>query len=123
MDSITTKMFVKSKVWIEDENGNILFGSGRMQLLNAIEDQGSILAASKNLKMSYRAAWGKIKATEQSLGQPILNSSVGGTSGGGSDLTPLGKLFSDLYSALQLKVKKTSDEFFENLLFNGLKNI
>ena len=85
------KLLIKSKVWIEDEKGSMVFGLGRLKILNAIEEHGSILAASKSLNMSYRAAWGKIKATEDRLGKPLLTRQVGGASGGGSELTAFAK--------------------------------
>ena len=72
------KLVVKSKIWIEDEQGDVVFGSGRLHILGAIEERGSILAAAKELGMSYRAVWGKIKATEQRLRQPLLTKRTGG---------------------------------------------
>ena len=51
------KLVVKSKIWIEDEKREVVFGSGRLRILDAIEKHGSILAAAKELGMSYRAVW------------------------------------------------------------------
>ena len=72
------------KVWLEDREGRIIFGLGRMRILTAIEKCGSLNAAAKELKMSYRAVWGKIKVTEEALGKPLLVKSQGGSAGGGS---------------------------------------
>ena len=60
-------MKVKFKIWIE-QDGNVAFAEGRRMLLEAVERLGSLNAAAKELGMSYRAAWGKIKATEKALG-------------------------------------------------------
>jgi molybdate transport system regulatory protein len=107
------KLAIKSKIWIEDEKGAMVFGLGRLHILGAIEKYGSILAASKSLNMSYRAAWGKIRATEQRLGKPLLTRQVGGVSGGGSKLTPFAKALVKKFEYLQSLVEKEADLFFE----------
>lgn len=109
------KLTIKSKIWIEDENGNMVFGSGRLRILNAVNERGSILAAAKELHMSYRAVWGKIKATEEHLGQPLLNRRVGGAQGGGSELTPLGKALVERFRQLQNLTEQTADGIFRDL--------
>ncbi len=52
-------------------------------LLASVDRLGSINAAAKELGMSYRAAWGKIKATEKALGLKLLEVVTGGKGGGG----------------------------------------
>ena len=51
------------------------FGMGRLQLLERIETCGSLKAAAEELGMSYRAAWGRLKASEERLGFPLLENS------------------------------------------------
>lgn len=109
------KLAIKSKIWIEDENGDMVFGSGRLRILKAIREHGSILAAAKELHMSYRAVWGKIKATEERLGQSLLTRRAGGAQGGGSELTPLGKALLERFDQLQMLTEKTADSIFEGL--------
>ena len=58
--------YIRSKVWMEDEEGNVVFGLGRLRILEAIQRLGSINAAAKELKMGYRAIWGRITASERS---------------------------------------------------------
>jgi len=109
------KLVIKSKIWIEDEDSDMVFGSGRLRILTAIEEQGSILAASKELHMSYRAVWGKIKATEERLGQPLLSRRVGGAQGGGSELTPLGRALVERFRQLQKLTEQQADSIFQDL--------
>lgn len=109
------KLVIKSKIWIEDEDGDMVFGSGRLRILTAIEEHGSILAAAKELHMSYRAVWGKIKATEERLGQPLLSRRVGGAQGGGSELTPLGRALIKRFRQLQNLTEKKADSIFQDL--------
>ncbi len=115
MASKAGKLSIKSKIWIEDEEGKVVFGSGRMRILKAVEEHGSILAAAKELSMSYRAVWGKIKATEDRLGQPLLNKRMGGAHGGGSELTPLARDLMDRYRKLQSMTELNANEVFRDL--------
>ena len=117
-----SKLTIKSKIWIEDENGNMVFGSGRLRILSAIEEHGSILAAAKELKMSYRAVWGKIRATEEHLGQRLLSRRVGGVRGGGSELTPLGKALVQRFRRLQLMSEEAADSLFQDLFAESFKS-
>jgi molybdate transport system regulatory protein len=62
------------KLWLE-RDGKVLFGQGRRELLRAIADTGSLAGAAKKLDMSYRAAWGRLKASEERLGLRLLENS------------------------------------------------
>src|SRR3990172_11267928 len=83
-------MKAKFKIWLE-EKGGVAFAEGRRMLLEAVDRLGSLNAAAKELGMSYRAAWGKIKATEKALGIKLLKVTTGGKGGGGATLTPEAK--------------------------------
>lgn len=48
-------MEIKYKIWIE-ENGKVIFGKGRDEILKSIEGRHSLNAAAKELGMSYCAA-------------------------------------------------------------------
>ncbi|WP_027722544.1 winged helix-turn-helix domain-containing protein [Maridesulfovibrio zosterae] len=78
---------VRLNLWLETEEG-MLFGLGRAQLLEQIEKQGSLNKAAKELGMSYRAAWGRIKNTEDVLGDSLVLKTRGRK---GCTLTPLGE--------------------------------
>lgn len=66
--------------WIEREN-KLFFGLGRAQLLERIQRHGSLSKAAEDMHMSYRAAWGKIKSTEEVMGVKLLQK-VGGNKSG-----------------------------------------
>ncbi|HWR04457.1 MAG TPA: LysR family transcriptional regulator [Humidesulfovibrio sp.] len=72
-------------LWLES-GGGMLFGLGRVQLLELVQRLGSLNRAAKALGMSYRAAWGRIKRTEEALGEPLLAKASGRK---GYELTPL----------------------------------
>ncbi|RZA35607.1 MAG: LysR family transcriptional regulator [Lysobacteraceae bacterium] len=54
-------------------------------LLLAIQDTGSIAQAAKSVKLSYRYAWGLLRAAEELFGQQLLQTGRGR----GTALTPL----------------------------------
>ena len=80
------RLRIKSKVWLE-ANGRMIFSDGRLQLLEAVAELGSLRQAARKLGMSYRAAWGLLKVTERALGAPLLEVTIGGRAGGGAALT------------------------------------
>lgn len=104
---------VRSKVWLVDDSGDMVLGIGRIKMLEAIRRLGSINAAAKELKVSTRSIWGRIKNTEQRLGRPLLVRSVGGASGGGSQLTEFAVALIDLFHFLNRNVEHYSDGLFQ----------
>ena len=92
MSKVFSRLRVKSKVWVELD-GRTIFGDGKARLLQAVQETGSIRAAAQRLRMSYRAAWGRLREMERRLGAPLVARRVGGLGGGGSRLTRLGEEF------------------------------
>jgi molybdate transport system regulatory protein len=109
---------LRTKIWVVDPAGDVLFGMGRVKILEAIDRGGSINAAAKALKMSYRAVWGRIKATEERLGVRT----AGGASGGGSTLTPYAKDLIRVYKAFRRQVIEDADARFAKMLLSKLSN-
>jgi molybdate transport system regulatory protein len=108
-------LVAKSKLWIENENGEVVFGEGRLRIVEAIERHGSMNAAAQELQMSYQAVWGKIKATERRMGQPLLLRKTGGTKGGGSELTPFARQIVERFRKLKGQTEAAMDTVFEDL--------
>ncbi|HET7795649.1 MAG TPA: winged helix-turn-helix domain-containing protein [Rhizobacter sp.] len=79
----------------------IAIGPGKVALLEAIGDTGSITAAAKQLDMSYRRAWLLLDELNQALRSPAVESAQGGARGGGSVLTPLGQQLIDTYRRIE----------------------
>ena len=79
---------VRVHIWLESEH-KAFIGLGRALLLRRIQDTGSLKGAAESLNMSYRAAWGKLKASEEALGVALVEK-VGGNKSG-CRLTPKGR--------------------------------
>ncbi|WP_035220190.1 LysR family transcriptional regulator [Desulfatibacillum aliphaticivorans] len=106
------KFQVRSKIWVQDDEGNVVFGLGRLRILEAIQKTGSLRAAAQELGMGYRAIWARIRATEERLGVPVLEKKQGGRSGGGSFLTPFAEKLLEDFKSMQRKVEKETDKTF-----------
>lgn len=69
---------------------DIAVGPGKIDLLEAIAETGSITAAAKRLSMSYRRAWLLVDTMNRCFRAPVVVAEAGGRRGGGAALTPLG---------------------------------
>ena len=76
-------------VWMT-VGGENFGGQGRIALLAAIADCGSITQAAKAIKMSYKAAWDAIDKMNNLAGEPLVERASGGKGGGGTRLTQRG---------------------------------
>ena len=69
---------------------DIAIGPGKVDLLEAIAETGSISAAARSLGMSYRRAWLLVDTMHRCFMRPVIEAAAGGRRGGGSRLTTLG---------------------------------
>jgi molybdate transport system regulatory protein len=68
----------------------LALGPGKVALLEAIDETGSISAAGRKLGMSYRRAWLLVDALNRACTRPVITTATGGREGGGTALTPTG---------------------------------
>lgn len=64
-------MKILAKIFLE-ENHSYILGPGRLDLLKATGELGSLHKAAQAMGMSYRWAWGRIRDSEKALGVPLL---------------------------------------------------
>lgn len=81
---------VQAKIWIE-RGGKVVLSDWRAELLQAIEQTGSLSGAAAKMDVPYRTAWYKLKEIETQLGVRLVETHSGGSDGGGSSLTPEGR--------------------------------
>lgn len=77
---------VRGTLWIECEKERF-FGPGRVELLQRIDQTGSIRQAAADMGMSYKKAWEMISAVNAQAIRPLVVATVGGEKGGGSVIT------------------------------------
>jgi len=90
-------MEIKYKIWLE-KDGKVVFGHGREELFLAIEECRSLNAAAKKLGMSYRAAWGRLKASEARLGIRLVDTDGVGKA---MSLTPAARALLERFAKLE----------------------
>src|ERR1700740_608831 len=88
---------------------NFAIGPGKIALLEAIEDSGSISSAARNLGMSYRRAWLLIDEMNRAFKAPVVDTATGGHQGGGSHVTELGKEVVQRYRNIEAISVKASN--------------
>ena len=67
-----------------------VIGHGRIRLLEAIREYGSISAAGRSMAMSYRRAWLLIDELNHIFAEPVIDAKHGGSGGGSAELTSFG---------------------------------
>jgi len=99
---------IKSRIWIEGENGTFL-AEGRVVLLKQIIESGSISAAAKVIGMSYKKAWEIIDGMNKEAKKPLIIKVSGGKGGGGTQVTEEGLKVIELFEKLNKKCQKYLD--------------
>jgi molybdate transport system regulatory protein len=110
---------IRSKIWLEVD-GQSFLGDGRYRLLSAVQRNGSINAAARDLGMSYRKVWAQLQAMEESAPFPIMERRVGGKGGGASQLTDEILELMEKFKGLRERVNMEADRCF-NACFHESK--
>ena len=111
------KYKIKSRIWIEADD-NILLGEGRVALLKAIDETGSLSKAAKSLGMSYKKAWSLIDAVNNRAQKPVITTSIGGKGGGGATLTDYGKALINAFETINENCWKFLDQEMKRQLYS-----
>ena len=85
-----------------DLAGGLRIGPGKVAVLEEIARSGSISAAGRALRMSYRRTWELVEDLNTGLGTPVVETAAGGSGGGGTVLTPAGKAVIERYRAIEM---------------------
>lgn len=95
---MTSRVDVKVRLRVGDE---IAMGPGKADLLDAIARTGSISAAARSMKMSYRRAWLLVDVMNRSFRAPLVVGAAGGHQGGGAGVTEDGRAVLAAFRAMQ----------------------
>ena len=103
------------KIWLSTLDDKGIMGDGKWQILKAIQEHGSLKAATEALGITYRRTWGDLKDIEGMLGINLLDKSRGGKDGGQTQLTPEGmqlvKAFDELHDRADAFMEELFGEF------------
>jgi molybdate transport system regulatory protein len=76
-------------------------GPGKIGLLEAIREGGSLSQGARSMGMSYRRAWLLVESLKQSFREPVTMASTGGKDGGGMLVTEFGDALIRNYRELE----------------------
>jgi molybdate transport system regulatory protein len=88
---------------IDFEPSGSALGPGMAQLLERVDELGSIRRAAASMDMSYRKAWLLIQEIQKTFDGPVVTAEAGGLSGGGTHLTELGTGLVKLYRRVETR--------------------
>ena len=94
-------------------------GPRYVRLLEEIDRHGSIRGACARVGLSYRTCLNRVRHMERVLGHPVIHTTRGGATGGGSEITDEARDLIRLYRAWRLELERSSDRFFRRLRRSG----
>jgi molybdate transport system regulatory protein len=105
-------MRARLKVWVVFAD-RVKFGDGRAELLELVDQLGSLKKAVGRIGMSYRNAWGYLRELEDAAGFRVLQRTPGGGPEGGTRLTANGRRFLTRYRRFRRGLDEVVDQHFE----------
>ena len=91
-------------------------GPGKVLLLEAVDEHGSISAAGRAIGMSYKRAWDLIDEMNQIFASAVVDSKSGGKQGGGATLTDVGQRVVKTYRKMERQATKANNAAMAELL-------
>jgi len=108
------KLTINGRLWLES-NGSRFFGPGPLELLERINETGSINQAAKQMKMSYKKAWEIVNRLNEIVDSPLVITATGGEKGGGSSLSDEAKYLIEYYQSLRERFRKFMEQESQKL--------
>lgn len=102
---------IRNRLWLM-KDGRSYLGEGRIELMKAIIEHGSISAAARSMSMSYKKAWEAVDSMNTLSDEPLVIRSSGGSGGGGTEVTEAGTNAIEFYE----RINTRCNEFLDNEL-------
>lgn len=118
MIRVTNVIEPKGKFWLE-YGDHLAMSDYRLQLLESIDETGSLAEAAQRMELSYRRAWGKVRDLENNLDMKLVESFAGGAGGGGSRLTSEGRDMIQRYKEFTRQSRHAIEEIFETIFLSA----
>jgi molybdate transport system regulatory protein len=110
MKSARDEMKLSGSLWFNRAEDKYL-GGNRINLLEKIDETGSITKAAKAVGISYKTAWDTVNMINNLAEKPLVDRLTGGRGGGGTSLTAEGKKVVTQFKTIQEEHRK----FLKNL--------
>jgi molybdate transport system regulatory protein len=108
---------VAGSLWLSRQQNEFL-GGDRINLLEKIDELGSITRAAKDVGISYKTAWDTVNRINNLADRPLVERLAGGKGGGGTRLTPAGRSLIEQYAILEEEHGRFLDNLSQRLV-NG----
>jgi molybdate transport system regulatory protein len=103
----------KIKLTFRKDGARAFFGPGIAELLDLIEESGSVKEACRKMGMSYSKGRHILEVAEKALGLALTDRQHGGAGGGGATvLTAEGHHFLNEYRAFEKEVVTAAEELY-----------
>jgi molybdate transport system regulatory protein len=96
-------------------------GPGKILLLEAIRDSGSLSQGARNIGMSYRRAWLLVESLKETFREPVTVASTGGKDGGGMLITEFGDALIKSYRELERDFATLAERRFRPIIAAGIR--
>lgn len=84
-------------------------GPGKIALMRAVADTGSVSAAARAMKMSHVRSVKLVAEINALAPTPLIDTRAGGPAGGGAALTPLGRQVVEAYAEVEAAVAAAAE--------------
>ncbi|WP_297995781.1 LysR family transcriptional regulator [uncultured Campylobacter sp.] len=109
------RMRVKTKTWIENAQGELIFGKGKTEVLDVIAQTGSISKAAEVLGMNYKKCWSHLQILQKNLQEELFSTKQGGGNAAGTTLNARAYELIAAYKQLQSDIEHYANERFKEL--------
>lgn len=113
-----THLCVRTKTWIENDRQELLFGKGKTEILELIEQEGSIAKAAEKMGINYKKAWTHVKILRENIPDELVVAQKGGGDAGGTVLTPKAGELIKKYRQLQQEIEIFANKRFKELFLS-----
>ena len=102
------RLQVRLRIYKDD----LLFGSGIAELMERVEQTGSMSAACREMGMAYSKGWKIVRRAESQLGHPLMDGKRGGSGGGQMVLTDEARKLLSLYRKMEEEIDQLANDVF-----------
>lgn len=93
----------------------VLIGPGKIELLRAVAEHGSISTAARAVGMGYKRAWSLLDELQRAFPTPIFETAAGGSRGGGATVTAAGHKLLEDYDELEQACRVAAEPALKKL--------
>lgn len=112
MSKTTRPQVIRPRVRLGE---SVLIGPGKIELLRAVAEHGSISAAARALGMGYKRAWSLLDELQRAIPVAIVETAAGGSKGGGAQVTAAGRELLKHYDELELACRVAAEPALKKL--------